>query len=115
MDGLPEESLAPVRLSLIRSWRLGTNQWGAIVQGMVLGPLSLGPRPHCTVRDPIPVGPLVLLLTHFRAQAEPECREESVLSGKHQPINYNLIGSVLARCRLRSRQPSIALGNITAE
>ena len=31
------------------------------------------------------------------------------------PINYNLIGNVLAQNSLRSWQPDIALGNIVAE
>ena len=80
MNGLPKESLATVRLSLIHSQKPDTNQEGTIVRGMVLGPLSLGPKLYSITYDPILIGPLVLGRTQFKAQAEPKYHNESVLS-----------------------------------
>ena len=80
MVGLLEESLALVRLSSIRSRYPDTNQGRAIVRGMILSPLNLGPWPYGTIHDPMPTGPLALVQTHFKAQPEPKYHNESILS-----------------------------------
>ena len=56
------------------------NQGGPIVRGMISGPLNLGPWPYGIVHDPMPIGPLALVHTHFKAQSEPKYYNESILS-----------------------------------
>ena len=56
------------------------NQGGPIVRGMISGPLNLGPWPYGIVHDPMPIGPLALVQTHFKAQFEPKYYIESILS-----------------------------------
>ena len=68
--------LTKVNLDQIKSemWVIGA------VRGRAPGPLGLGPWPCSTVYDPVPVGPMTLIWTHFEAQSEPKNHNESILS-----------------------------------
>ena len=63
-----------MELSNIRKKKIGT------VRGMVPDPLSLSLRPYGIAHDPIPIGPLVLGRTHYKAQAETKYHNGSILS-----------------------------------
>ena len=50
------------------------------VRGKAPGPLGLGPWPCDTVHDHVPVGPMALIWTHFKAKSEPKNHNEFILS-----------------------------------